>query len=146
MADIIVSLQEDTWADRAPTTPKKKLDIWDHLAMAVGPRPDTVTSDNLRSSRADADVRLFNPGLPVDVETNEPRVAIVPQTTGSNLTPTESYDVRHHVRVPVSAVSVLCAARLTCEDPAARRTYLTLSTSRATRGLCRPWRCPNAKR
>ena len=87
-------LQEGTWADEGTHYAKKKLDIWDHMAMAVGPRPDTVTSDNLRSSRADADVRLFNPGSPVDMETGAAREAIVPQTTGCHLTPKDSYDVR----------------------------------------------------
>eukprot|EP01043_Picozoa_sp_COSAG02_P037718 COSAG02_NODE_2851_length_7896_cov_28.878928_5_plen_109_part_00 len=106
MTDIMVTLQEDTWADKGTHHAKKKLDIWDHMAMAVGPRPDTVTSDNIRSSRTDADVRLFNPGSPVDMETNEPREAIVPQTTGCNLTPTDCYDVRRLLRVPVTAATL----------------------------------------
>jgi hypothetical protein len=114
MADIMVSLQEDTWADKGTHHAKKKLDIWDHMAMAVGPRPDTVTSDNIRSSRADADVRLFNPGSPVDMQTNEPREVIVPQTTGCNLTPTDCYDVRHRLLSPPRRV---CTSWLTFEGP-----------------------------
>jgi hypothetical protein len=86
--------QEETWQDLGTHHAKKKLDIWDHMAMAVGPRPDTVTSDNLRSSRADADVRPFSPGSPVDMATDAPIEVTVPQTTGSHMTPTECYDVR----------------------------------------------------
>eukprot|EP01052_Picozoa_sp_SAG31_P039492 SAG31_NODE_5488_length_2511_cov_1.810531_2_plen_89_part_00 len=35
---------------------------WDEMAKAVGPRPDTVTSDNLRSSRKESHYRKYNPG------------------------------------------------------------------------------------
>eukprot|EP01048_Picozoa_sp_COSAG05_P017780 COSAG05_NODE_2487_length_3000_cov_5.221648_2_plen_107_part_00 len=40
----------------------KTLDVWDTLARMVGPRPDTVTTDNLRSSRTESLTRPFNPG------------------------------------------------------------------------------------
>ena len=62
--------------------------------MSIGPRPDTVTSDNIRSSRADAGVRLFSPGSPVDLATGAALAVEVPQQIGSNRTPTEVYDVR----------------------------------------------------
>ena len=61
--------------------------------MLVGPRPDTVTSDNLRSSRSEADCRRFNPGSPVDLETDAPVQPIIPQSTGRSFTPQEVYDV-----------------------------------------------------
>ena len=61
--------------------------------MAVGPRPDTVTSDNLRSSRTETDCRRFNPGNPVDLETGAPIEPVIPQTTGRSLTPEQVYDV-----------------------------------------------------
>lgn len=40
----------------------KTLDVWDTLARMVGPRPDTVTTDNLRSARTESGTRPFNPG------------------------------------------------------------------------------------
>jgi hypothetical protein len=43
-------------------TNSKTLDVWDTLARLVGPRPDTVTTDNLRSSRSESETRRFNPG------------------------------------------------------------------------------------
>jgi hypothetical protein len=102
--------QEETWQDLGTHHAKKKLDIWDHMAMAVGPRPDTVTSDNLRSSRADADVRPFSPGSPVDMATDAPIEVTVPQTTGSHMTPTECYDVRF----PAVSLSLSSRALIPC--------------------------------
>ena len=89
----IPALQEDTWQEQGTHVVKKKLDLYDHLAMLVGPRPDTVTSDNLRSSRTESDCRLFNPGSPVDMDTNAPVTPVIPQSTGRSLTPEQTYDV-----------------------------------------------------
>ena len=52
--------------------------------MSIGPRPDTVTSDNIRSSRADAGVRLFSPGSPVDLATGAALAVEVPQQTNQS--------------------------------------------------------------
>ena len=62
--------------------------------MSIGPRPDTVTSDNLRSSRRDAGVRLHSPGSPVDLASGAALDVVVPQNIGDNRTPTDVYDVR----------------------------------------------------
>ena len=87
------ALQENTWQDKGTHHVKKKRDLFDHLAMLVGPRPDTVTSDNLRSSRSETDFRRFNPGSPVNLETDAPVKPIIPQSTGRSFTPQEVYDV-----------------------------------------------------
>lgn len=89
--------QEDTWQAEGTHHVKKKLDIWDTLSMAVGPRPDTVTSDNLRSSRTESQTRVFNPATPVDSAGN-PVIAKVPQNTGVNTTQADAYDVRSRPR------------------------------------------------
>ena len=122
--------QENTWQDQGTHHVKKKLDLFDHLAMAVGPRPDTVTSDNLRSSRSETEFRLYNPGTPVDTATDAPVTPIIPQSTGSSLTPEQAYDVSTRERLPTPLLSVLRthAHGLCCRC----RTYLTSSTSRVT--------------
>ena len=95
--------QEDTWQAEGTHHVKKKLDIWDTLSMAVGPRPDTVTSDNLRSSRTESQTRVFNPATPVDSAGN-PVIAEVPQNTGVNTTAADAYDVRPRPR-PLRCIS-----------------------------------------
>jgi hypothetical protein len=135
------ALQEDTWQDKGTHLVKKKLDLYDHLAMAVGPRPDTVTSDNLRSSRTEADVRRFNPGSPVDLETGAPITPVIPQSTGRSLTPEQVYDVSATNRP--SPLTHILTQPLTCICCAVERTYSTSSTSRVTLVWSRHWRYQN---
>jgi hypothetical protein len=99
--------------------------------MAVGPRPDTVTSDNLRSSRSEADFRLFNPGSPVDLDGDAPVTPAIPQSTGSSLTPTEVYDVSCIMSRSVSSIEKMRTnenecARCCCGPAAGRQLQLAL--------------------
>ena len=90
----------------------KTLDVWDTLARMVGPRPDTVTTDNLRSSRTESGVRPFNPGSPVD-SNGAPLRAEVPQYKGDQSGPHGEYEVPFPL-LPLSLPGFLIAAVCVC--------------------------------
>lgn len=141
------TVQENTWQDQGTHLVKKKLDLYDHLAMAVGPRPDTVTSDNLRSSRSETEFRPYNPGTPVDLATDTPITPIIPQSTGSNVAPTETYDVSAIARRRCHSYALWVRSHARCRSAVCRwcRTCSTSSTSRATLAYLRLWRYRNAR-